>query len=265
MEPPCPYAMAPNSFRPEAIFQLPSLKKLFLTLRVGKTGGPSSVSVMVGCSGFAAAFAPCTSPGAPQTHTLAVVACQVFFMLYKGLLRCGCGQVLPRRGLLRAPGPWRSMVSSTRDAAEPAPDPAPTAQRHLKVAIVGRPNVGKSTLFNRLTGGRGRGWDGGSALVTPIPGTTRDRKDGKCNFGGISMMITDTGGLEEDDEEGEELQGPVDMRSLVNGQVAEAVRAADVVLFIVDARAGVSPEDTHFARWIYKLVRWWRDTVGWGL
>lgn len=85
----------------------------------------------------------------------------------------------------------------------------------LRVAIVGRPNVGKSTLFNRLTGGPGGPkWSGGAAIVNAIPGTTRDRKDGKCWYGGIDMLITDTGGLEGVDE------GAFGMKHRVNEQVS---------------------------------------------
>lgn len=107
------------------------------------------------------------------------------------------------RGLVRPRG---STLLSTKEP--------PKAGDVLRVALVGRPNVGKSTLFNRLTGGQGSGrWSGGGAIVTPLPGTTRDRKDGYCRYGGIEMRITDTGGLEGVEEEEQSL------RARINEQV----------------------------------------------
>jgi GTPase len=123
----------------------------------------------------------------------------------------------------------------------------------LRVAIVGRPNVGKSTLFNRLTGGKGR-WSGGAALVTPIPGTTRDRKEGRCEMGGYPMVITDTGGYDPDVKEAEGARGGGGFQALINAQAEEAIRGADAVIFVLDAREGLSPEDELFARRLQKLV-----------
>jgi len=100
------------------------------------------------------------------------------------------------------------------------------------VAIVGRPNVGKSTLFNRLVGKR-------LALVDDTPGVTRDRREGSARLGDLNFTIVDTAGLEE--AESDSLAGR--MRS----QTEEAVRGADVVLFVIDARAGVTPVDRHFS------------------
>ena len=108
----------------------------------------------------------------------------------------------------------------------------PTKQRLLRVAIVGRPNVGKSTLFNRLVGRR-------LALVDDLPGVTRDRREGEGRIGALRFSATDTPGL--DDAPPESLAGR--MRS----QAEAAVRSADVVLFVVDARAGITPLDRHFA------------------
>ncbi|MGV7031459.1 ribosome biogenesis GTPase Der [Methylobacterium symbioticum] len=104
------------------------------------------------------------------------------------------------------------------------------------VAIVGRPNVGKSTLFNRLVGRK-------LALVDDRPGVTRDRREGDVQFGGLSFRVIDTAGLEEADDD--TLTGRMRM------QTEAAILAADVVLFVIDARAGVLPADQPFA----ELVR----------
>ena len=104
------------------------------------------------------------------------------------------------------------------------------------VAIVGRPNVGKSTLFNRLVGRK-------LALVDDRPGVTRDRREGDVQFGGLAFRVIDTAGLEEADDD--TLTGRMRM------QTEAAILAADVVLFVIDARAGVLPADQPFA----ELVR----------
>ncbi|MCJ2026098.1 ribosome biogenesis GTPase Der [Methylobacterium sp. J-067] len=100
------------------------------------------------------------------------------------------------------------------------------------VAIVGRPNVGKSTLFNRLVGKK-------LALVDDRPGVTRDRREGDVAFGGLIFRVIDTAGLEESDDD--TLTGRMRM------QTEAAILAADVVLFVIDARAGVLPADHSFA------------------
>ena len=102
----------------------------------------------------------------------------------------------------------------------------------LTVAIVGRPNVGKSTLFNRLVGRR-------QALVHPTPGVTRDRREGEAGLLGLSFRAIDTAGLE--DVRGETLAGRM------QAQTGRAIDEADVLLMLIDARAGVTPLDTHFA------------------
>ncbi|MCR4282972.1 MAG: ribosome biogenesis GTPase Der [Bauldia sp.] len=108
----------------------------------------------------------------------------------------------------------------------------PTKHRPARVAIVGRPNVGKSTLFNRLVGRR-------LALVDDLPGVTRDRREGEARIGKLRFTAIDTAGL--DDAAPESLAGR--MRS----QTEAAVRSADAALFMVDARTGVTPLDRHFA------------------
>ena len=100
------------------------------------------------------------------------------------------------------------------------------------VAIVGRPNVGKSTLFNRLVGQR-------LALVDDLPGVTRDRREGNARLADLRFRVIDTAGLE--DDTGETLE------ARMRRQTERAVKEADVVLMLIDARAGVTPLDKHFA------------------
>ncbi|MDE7093139.1 MAG: 50S ribosome-binding GTPase, partial [Muribaculaceae bacterium] len=105
------------------------------------------------------------------------------------------------------------------------------------VAIVGRPNVGKSTLFNRLTRSR-------TAIVNETAGTTRDRQYGKVDWNGKDFSIVDTGGwvVNSDDVfEGE-----------INKQVALAIEQADEILFVVDAMNGVTDLDDHVAEILRK-------------
>ena len=103
------------------------------------------------------------------------------------------------------------------------------------VAIVGRPNVGKSTLFNRLVGKR-------LALVDDRPGVTRDRREGEASLLGLEFRVIDTAGFE--DEDAETLPGR--MRQ----QTEAAVRDADAALFLIDARQGVTPLDQEIGRWL---------------
>ena len=105
------------------------------------------------------------------------------------------------------------------------------------LAIIGRPNVGKSTLFNRLVGKR-------LALVDDRPGVTRDLREGEGRLGPIRFTVIDTAGLEEATDDS--LQGR--MRKLTE----RAVDAADVCLFIIDARAGVTAADQGFAELLRK-------------
>jgi GTP-binding protein len=103
----------------------------------------------------------------------------------------------------------------------------------LKIAIVGRPNVGKSTLFNRLVGRR-------MALVDDTPGVTRDRRTGEASLGGLAFTLIDTAGL--DDAASASLAGRM------RRQTEAAIDEADICLFMVDAREGISPVDRHFAQ-----------------
>jgi GTP-binding protein len=96
------------------------------------------------------------------------------------------------------------------------------------VAIVGRPNVGKSTLFNRLIGER-------VAIVEDLPGTTRDRVYGTADWRGRDFTVVDTGGLE--------LEPGTEIEERVQDQARVAIEEADVILFVVDAAAGIAPLD----------------------
>jgi GTPase len=101
------------------------------------------------------------------------------------------------------------------------------------IAIVGRPNVGKSTLYNRLTGTR-------DALVSDLPGLTRDRREGEIALGGHALTVIDTAGLEEAPK------GSIQAR--MRAQSEAALAAADLILFVIDARDGVTGADEVFAR-----------------
>ena len=105
------------------------------------------------------------------------------------------------------------------------------------IAIVGRPNVGKSTLFNRLVGAR-------RALVDDQPGVTRDRREGEGRLGDLSFRVIDTAGLEN--------AAPESLSGKMQAQTATAVAQADAILFLVDARAGATPADRAFADLVRK-------------
>ena len=100
------------------------------------------------------------------------------------------------------------------------------------VAIVGRPNVGKSTLFNRLVGAR-------RALVDDQPGVTRDRREGEAKLGDLNFKVVDTAGLDH--------AGGESLSARMQAQTAAAMAQADAVLFLVDARAGATAADRSFA------------------
>src|SRR3569832_2330323 len=96
----------------------------------------------------------------------------------------------------------------------------------FSVAIVGRPNVGKSTLFNRLVGRR-------LALVDDRPGVTRDRREGEARLGELESTVTDTAGLEE--------AAPESLYGRMRAQTETAIGQADAIFFMIDARAGAGP------------------------
>jgi len=105
------------------------------------------------------------------------------------------------------------------------------------VAILGRPNVGKSTLFNRLVGRR-------MALVDDMPGVTRDRREGEGHIADLEFRVIDTAGLEE--------AAPTTLAGRMRAQTERSLDLADVVLLVVDAREGITEPDRHFARWLRK-------------
>ena len=107
------------------------------------------------------------------------------------------------------------------------------------VVIIGRPNVGKSTLFNRIIGEQ-------SAIVEDRPGVTRDRKELEADWLGVHFLLVDTGGW---------LPGGTELDAKVSRQVETAVRNADLVLFLVDGAVGVTDDDTAIATWIRKTER----------
>lgn len=105
----------------------------------------------------------------------------------------------------------------------------------VTVAILGRPNVGKSTLFNRLAGKR-------LALVDDLPGVTRDRREAEARLGDLRFRIVDTAGLAPRDESA--------LAAAMQAQTERALADSNVALFLVDARAGMTPLDRHFADWL---------------
>ena len=104
-----------------------------------------------------------------------------------------------------------------------------------RVAIIGRPNVGKSTLFNRLVGRR-------EALVDDAPGVTRDRREGEGQLFDLRFQVIDTAGLEEISDDS--------LEARMRRQTEQALASADLALFLIDGRAGLTPMDEHFARWL---------------
>jgi GTP-binding protein len=105
----------------------------------------------------------------------------------------------------------------------------------FSVAIIGRPNVGKSTLFNRLVGRQ-------FALVDDLPGVTRDRREGEGRIADLEFRLIDTAGLEE--------APPDTLAGRMRAQTERSLDLADVALLVIDARAGLTPTDRHFARWL---------------
>src|ERR1700752_2045314 len=105
------------------------------------------------------------------------------------------------------------------------------------IALVGRPNVGKSTLFNVLTGTR-------DAIVADVPGITRDRQYGFGRLGPVPYVVIDTGGL---------IENPRGITAQIGAQTERAVEEADPLIFIADARAGLSPQDQFVARELHRF------------
>ena len=108
------------------------------------------------------------------------------------------------------------------------------------IAIIGRPNVGKSTLFNRIIGRR-------QAIVDALPGVTRDRHFAPAEWNGRRFWLVDTGGL---------VPGSTDpMNRAIRAQVEQAVAESDVLVFLVDVQAGVHPQDLEIAQYLRKVQR----------
>jgi GTP-binding protein len=108
------------------------------------------------------------------------------------------------------------------------------------VAILGRPNVGKSTLFNRLVGRQ-------FALVDDLPGVTRDRREADGHIAGLACRLIDTAGLE---------QAPPDtLVGRMRAQTERSLDEADVALLVIDAKEGVTPADRHFAQWLRRTEK----------
>jgi len=105
------------------------------------------------------------------------------------------------------------------------------------VCIIGRPNVGKSTLFNRLTGKK-------HALVDDRPGVTRDRREGVARIADMEFKVIDTAGLEEAEKDA--------IESRMMEQTLLAAEDSDLCMIVIDGRAGLTPEDSFFANWIRK-------------
>lgn len=107
----------------------------------------------------------------------------------------------------------------------------------LRIAIVGRPNVGKSTLFNRLTGKQ-------LAIVDDTPGVTRDWRESDGRILDQKIRVIDTAGLEEKFDDS--------MEARMRRQTEQALGLSDVIIFVVDGRSGLTPIDLHFAQWLRK-------------
>src|ERR1700751_4470526 len=135
----------------------------------------------------------------------------------------------PSRG---AGGAYHRRVA-TADNDEPQDEPSETAQPLAgTVAVVGFPNVGKSTLVNRLSESR-------AAVVHETPGVTRDRKEVVADWNGRRFRLIDTGGVD--------IADPTPITRSIAEQAQAAIAEADLVLFVVDARAGVMPGDEELA------------------
>lgn len=128
----------------------------------------------------------------------------------------------------------RRTAHDTSDAPSARSGPA-TSATAATVAVIGRPNVGKSTLFNRIVGGR-------KAIVDELPGSTRDRHFGKAEWNGRVFWLVDTGGLLP--------LSPEPMDAAIRTQVEMAVSAADLILLLVDVEVGPAPGDQEIAQYL---------------
>jgi GTP-binding protein len=115
------------------------------------------------------------------------------------------------------------------------------------IVLVGRPNVGKSTLFNRLTRGR-------DALVADVPGLTRDRQYGDGKRGDRSYLVVDTGGILEDLERGAQ-ERQTSIESMMQEQTRQAIEEGDAIVFMVDGREGITPTDKELANYLRRTSK----------
>lgn len=129
-------------------------------------------------------------------------------------------------------------MTTTDDARHELEEP-PRPARRQSVAVVGRPNVGKSALFNRMTGRR-------DAIVQEIPGVTRDRKTAEADWAGRRFEVVDTGGW---------TAGGGALERQVSAQAERALEQADVVLLVCDVTVGITDEDEAVARWLRRRDR----------
>ena len=127
------------------------------------------------------------------------------------------------------------MIKLTLSALMVASPSGNNFMKEYTVAIVGRPNVGKSTLFNRLVGKK-------HAIVDDMPGVTRDWKEGVAHIGSLSFKVIDTAGLEEDAKD--------EMGKKIKQVTINALDHADLIIFVTDAKPGITNEDLLFARWL---------------
>src|SRR5215212_6902726 len=137
-----------------------------------------------------------------------------------------------RPGSDRAHAPARRHDASADRCRRTAQSSILTAGMAVSIAIIGRPNVGKSTLFNRLVGQK-------LALVDDTPGVTRDRREGQGRLGDLEFTLIDTAGLDEG------AKGSLTAR--MQEQTETAIALADALMFVIDARLGLTPNDRAFA------------------
>ncbi len=141
----------------------------------------------------------------------------------------------------------RNMIASGSILSS---SPGDTQQNHstsrLRVSLVGKPNVGKSSLANKLLKR-----DGVKAIVSAIPGTTRDRIEGDAVAGGMRLRIIDTGGLDGLVASGStERRMRGELQSYIETQATRAVQNSEVVLFVLDGRTAIQEEDRLVASWL---------------
>src|SRR6266540_4034405 len=143
-------------------------------------------------------------------------------------------EAVPNGRLQRARRPWprRHTPVTVSDTSVPRVELEPEPPLLGTVAVVGFPNVGKSTLVNRLTGTR-------AAVVHETPGVTRDRKEVVCEWQGNRFLVIDTGGVD--------LADPAPMTRQIAEQARTGIAEADLVLFVVDAKGGITPGDEEIA------------------